>query len=195
MKYVKKPISLLLRSERTVFSFQDICLLWGTTNATAAISAVNYYVRTGDLVRLRRGIYAKGRDYDHQELASRIYTPSYVSFETVLVASGINFQYYGQIFVASYLSREIEVDGQVYVYRRIKQNILAEPMGLLTQYGSSIATPERAFLDTVYLNKNYHFDNLSPLDWELVFRLLPLYSNQSMRARVQRYYAYYQESK
>jgi hypothetical protein len=38
-----------------------------------------------------RGIYAKDKDYDKVELAGRIFTPGYVSFETVLVRSGINF--------------------------------------------------------------------------------------------------------
>jgi len=195
MKYEKKPVSSLLRSDRTVFSFQDICLLWGTTDADAAIAAVNYYVRKGELVRLRRGIYAKDGNYDRRELASRICTPSYVSFETVLVSHGINFQYYGQIFVASYLSREIIVNGQVYIYRRIKDSVLIEPAGIITQRGSSTATPERAFLAMIYLNKEYHFDNLSPLDWDRVFELLPLYDNQRMARTVNTYYSDHQASK
>jgi hypothetical protein len=195
MKYKKTSISVLLRSDRTVFSFQDICLLWGITDTRAAIAAVNYYVRTGDLFRIRRGVYAKDRNYDRQELASRIYTPAYVSFETVLVGSGINFQHYGQIFIASYLSREIDVDGQVYVYHRIKDSVLIEPSGIVVASGRSIATPERAVLDTVYLNKDYHFDNLSSLDWDQVFRLLPLYDNKRMAQKVNEYYSNYQASK
>jgi predicted transcriptional regulator of viral defense system len=55
------------------------------------------------------------------EIATKIYKPSYISFETVLSQSGVIFQYYSQIFVASYLTREIEVDGQKYFYRKINK--------------------------------------------------------------------------
>jgi len=34
------------------------------------------------------------------------------SFETVLGVSGVTFQHYGNIFVASLYNREIEIDGQ-----------------------------------------------------------------------------------
>jgi hypothetical protein len=66
------------------------------------------------LIRVYRGLYAKDEDYNQFELATRIYTPSYISFETVLTRSGINFQYYNNIFVASYVSREIIVNNQKY---------------------------------------------------------------------------------
>ena len=29
-----------------------------------------------------------------------------------------------------------------------------------------VASKERAFLDILYLNKDYHFDNLSPLNFD-----------------------------
>src|SRR3990167_5633187 len=112
MKYQKKPISQILRSEKTVFTFKDISMIWGNDNKRAIIAGVNYYVKIGQLYRIRRGIYAKDRNYNRLELATRIFTPSYVSFETVLVKAGINFQFYSQIFVASYLNREIMIGGQ-----------------------------------------------------------------------------------
>jgi hypothetical protein len=195
MNYQKKPLSVILRSPWTVFTFQDICLLWGTTDAKAAIEMVNYYVRTGGLYRIRRGVYAKDANYDALELASRIFTPAYVSFETVLVRSGINFQHYGQIFVASYLTREITVDKRTYRFRKIKESVLIEPAGIDRDNGRSMATPERAFLDTIYIQKDYHFDNLGGLDWDKVFQLLPMYRNQRMVAKVDEFYSHHQSMK
>ncbi len=53
----------------------------------------------------------------------------------------------------------------------------------------SIASPERAFLDILYRTKQYHFDNLEPLDWVKVYELLPIYGeNKSMRKRVDMYH-------
>jgi len=164
-------------------------MMWRNTDKKAVIAGINYYVSTGQLYRIRRGIYAKDKNYDRTELACRIYTPAYVSFETVLTRAGINFQYYGQIFIASYLAREIVVDGQAYQYRKIKNTLLTDSAGVLNKDGIAIATSERAFLDTLYLNKDYHFDNLAPLNWEKVFEILPLYDNKRMTRKVQEFFA------
>ena len=188
MEYVKKPISAILRSSRTVFTFKDISLMWRNTDKKAVIAGINYYISTGQLHRIRRGIYAKDKNYDKTELACRIYTPAYVSFETVLTRAGINFQYYGQIFIASYLAREIVVDGQVYQYRKIKNTLLTDSAGVLNKDGIAIATLERAFLDTLYLNTDYHFDNLASLTWDKVFDMLPLYNNKRMTRKVQEFF-------
>lgn len=189
MEYVKKPISAILRSSRTVFTFKDISLMWRNTDKKAVIAGINYYVSTGQLHRIRRGIYAKDKNYDKTELACRIYTPAYVSFETVLTRAGINFQYYGQIFIASYLAREIVVDGRMYQYRKIKNTLLTDSTGVLNKDGIAIATSERAFLDTLYLNTDYHFDNLASLTWDKVFDMLPMYNNKRMTRKVQEFFA------
>jgi hypothetical protein len=185
---MKKPISVILKSKKTVFTFKDISLLWGLTDRKSAVAGIHYYVSTGDLYWIRRGIYAKDEDYDKVELASRIYTPAYVSFETVLARAGMIFQYYSQIFVASYLAREIIIDGQTYVYRKIKDTVLTEAAGVLNQDGTAVATKERAFLDTIYINTDYHFDNLGALDWDRVFDILPLYNNKRMAKKVREHY-------
>ncbi len=195
MKYVKKPIYAILRSDRTVFTFKDISLLWRNPDKEAVIAGVNYYVNTGQLYRIRRGIYAKDANYDKMELACRIYTPAYVSFETILGRSGIVFQYYERIFVASYLSREISVDGQVYQYRKIKNAVLTDAAGVVNKDGLACATPERAFLDTLYLNMDYHFDNVAPLNWEEIFKILPLYENKRMTGKVREFFNNSQKDK
>lgn len=73
-------------------------------------SKLAYYVQTGKLIRLRRGVFAKDLKYDKNELVVRIYTPAYISFETVLARNGVTFQYYRSLSAASYLSREISVE-------------------------------------------------------------------------------------
>lgn len=193
MKYEKKPISTLLRSPKTVFTFKDVALLWGETDVRAAISGVNYYVNTDQLYRIRRGLYAKDKRYNRDELATRINTPAYISFETVLGREGINFQYYSQIFVASYLNRELTIDGQTYQFRKIKNSILTNPTGILHVSETSIATPERALLDTLYLQKNFYFDHLDQIQWDLVFELLPLYTNARMERVVRKIHVHSQQ--
>jgi len=176
-------ISAILRSQKTVFSFKDIVLLWRDSGASVRVR-VNYYVKNGDLYHIRHGFYAKDKNYDKLELAAKIYTPSYVSFETVLGKAGAIFQYYSQIFLASYLTREIVVDGQVFSYRKIKDPILTNSIGVENKENYSIAISERAFLDVLYLNKDYHFDNLSSFDRNKIFEILPIYNNQRMAKKV-----------
>jgi len=173
-------LTTILRSNKTVFTPKDIALLWQDSNIDAARVRLSYYVRKGDLFRIRRGVYTKNKEYNKLELATRIFTPSYVSFETVLAREGLIFQYQTNIQVASYLGREIEVDGQVYCYKKIKNTILTDSVGVEILNETSIATKERAFLDTLYTNADYYFDNLLSLDWDKVFAILPIYNNKRM---------------
>jgi len=179
-------ISTILRSKKTVFSFKDIALLWGDSGNAARVR-VNYYLKNGSLYRIRQGFYAKDKNYDRDELATKIYTPSYISFETVLGRNGVTFQYYGQIFVASYLTREIIADKQTYAYKKIKDSVLTNDAGIEHKENYSIATPERAFLDVIYLNKDYYFDNLLGIDWNRVYKILPIYSNKRMEKKIKSY--------
>lgn len=178
-------LSAILRSPKTVFSTQDIALLWNEPASPATRVRLNYYVKKGDLVRIRKGLYAKGQNYNPLELATRIFTPSYVSFETVLVKEGLIFQYYEKIYVASYLTREIVIGQQGYVYRKIKDPLLTDAIGVKHIDETSIAGKERALLDTLYVNPDYQFDNLRSVDWEKVLAILPIYHNRRMAKQVQ----------
>jgi len=115
-------------------------------------------------------------------------TPSYVSFETVLEKEGIIFQYHSQVTVASYTSREINVDNQTYIFKKIRTPILVNPLGIEQKDGVAIASRERAFLDILYINKDYHFDNLRSIDWDKVFEILPIYKNKRLVKLVNKYY-------
>ena len=174
----------ILRSDKTVFTLKDIAMLWQDDDTNSARVRLNYYVKKGNLYRLRRGIYVKDKKYNKLELATRVFTPSYVSFETVLAKEGLIFQYQTAITVASYLSRDTVIDEQMYSYRKVKDIVLTNSTGVQHTNGVSIATKERSFLDTLYNNTDYHFDNLRTLDWEKISQLLPLYGNKRLEKKV-----------
>jgi hypothetical protein len=185
----------IMRSKKTVFTFKDLILLWGESDINFVKKKIHRYVKSGRMNSVRKGIYSKDKNYNHFELATRIYTPSYISFETVLTRTGINFQHYGNIFVASYVTREIEADGQKISFIRIKDYVLSNTIGIEHINEVAIATKERAFLDRIYVSKDYHFDNLDVLDWDKIFEILPIYRNQRMNKKVQEYFEYYKENK
>ena len=174
------------KHNRTVFRLNDIALLTGEINFQSLNKKLNYHVRTGKLQNPRKGLYAKP-GYSPEELACTVYTPSYISLEYVLQKAGIVFQYDTRITSVSYLSRNIEVDRKEYRVRKIKGSILVNTMGVTTlQNGVNMASAERALLDLLYLDKEYCFDNLSPLDRERVYQLLPLYQSKALSQRVAR---------
>ena len=180
-------VEVLLRSPKTIFSSKDVSLLWGEESDEIIKKSLNKYVKAGKLVRARRGLYAKDSNYNRFELATRINTPSYISFETVLTREGVNFQYYGNIFVASYISREINVGEQKITFVRMKDYVLSNTAGIEHKEGYAIATRERAFLDRVYVSKEYHFDNLRSLDWNKVMEILPIYHNKRLEKKIKQY--------
>jgi predicted transcriptional regulator of viral defense system len=188
-------LEAILRSPKTVFTVEDVALLWKEPSTQATRVRFSYYVRRGKLYRIRKGLYAKDANYGKLELATRIYAPSYVSFETILVQEGLIFQFHTRISVASYLTRDIEVDGQVYSFRKVKMSILTHPLGIENRNESSFASKERAFLDTLYLHGDTHVDNPNSLDWNKIFDMLPIYQNQSMERRVRRFYKHQRENK
>ena len=195
----KKPtkgeyLETLLRSPKTIFSIQDVSLMWGEENEITISIRLNEYVKVGKLIRVRRGFYVKHQNYDRFELATRIYTPSYVSFETVLTREGVNFQYYGNVFTASYINREISVGEQKITFVRMKDYVLSNTTGIEHKEGYAIATRERAFLDRVYVSRDYHFDNLANLNWDKVFEILPIYHNKRLDKKIKEYFKSYQAS-
>jgi hypothetical protein len=176
----------LYKDNRTVYTFQEIAMLINEPDVSKLKQRINYYVRTKKIKNPRRGIYAK-EGYSAEELACKIFKPSYISLEYILQKSGIVFQYNPRITAISYLSRTINIDGNILDYRKIKNDILYDSTGInIHDNGTSLATPERAFLDTLYLNKEYYFDSLERLSKDAVFDILPIYQSKELTKRVQR---------
>lgn len=181
----KNVLICLYESPQTVFSISGITLLLGEEREGLMAKRLNYYVKEGKLLNPRRGFYAK-KNYNPEELACMLFTPSYLSLEYVLQKAGVVFQYDSRISSVSYLSRSVEVDEKEFCYRRIKGEILANMAGIMCSNNINMAIPERAFLDVMYLNADYYFDNLRALNYKKVLKLLPIYNNKRMEMRVKR---------
>lgn len=82
--------------------------------------------------------------------------------------------------MVSYLSRTIICDGTRYIFRKIKDEALSNVSGSESKENYFIATKERAFWDCIYLYKNYHFDNLEFINWDLCFKIVEIYNNKKL---------------
>lgn len=194
-KSKNKGILELFRNKSTVFSTDDVALILEETDKNKLYKKLKYYVKKGDLFRIRKGFYARNNKYDKKEFANKLYAPSYISLETVLLRKGVTFQWYDTIFSVGGLSRELEVDGQKYKYSKLKNDALTNTLGIKKEDNYYIATRERAFLDRIYLNSKYYFDNLDELDWEKCFEIVKIYNKKTMLKRLESYYTDYKDKK
>ena len=180
----KDLILEIYKDNGTVYRFNDIAMMVGETNFQSLGKKLNKFVHLDKLLNPRKGIYAKS-NFNPEELACILNTPSYISLEYVLQEAGVIFQYDSRITTISYLSRDLEIENQIYSYRKIKGEILVETLGIIRKDNRvNIATPERAFLDLLYLDKEFYFDNLNPLNKELIYKLLPIYNSNTINDRV-----------
>jgi len=177
----------LYKRSPTIFTLKEVSLIFPQIPYQNLKSRLHYAVSVGKLQKLRKGIYAK-ENFEPLELANKIYTPSYISLETVLSKEGIVFQKYATISVVSYLTRHIKVGPQEIFYRKIKNEVLLNNLGLKEESNYFVASKERAFLDAIFLYKDYHFDNLRPFDWEKVREMSRIYASKTLEKRVAEYY-------
>ena len=185
-------IAKIYASPKTILTTKDIALIWGETNTVNLLSKIKYYAKQGSLIRLTRGVFAKNNEFEVKELATSIYTPSYVSFETVLRESGIIFQHHDTVFVAGPYPTTKKIGNHTITFRKLKDGILYNGRGVKQEKNYSIATPERAFLDTIYLSPKFYFDNLNSINWELCTELVKIYDNKQLVKRLTTYQKYAQ---
>ncbi len=156
------------RDTQTVFRFSDLSQAVAGYTGQKLRSALKYALARGDIFKISKGIYSLSKDYSRLEFANKYRSPSYISLYSVLQKEGITFQPYSAIYVISNRSQEIEIDGQNYVYRKIKDSILLNTFGVKNENGIQIAGIERAICDKLYLDGDEYFDNLRQVDWNLM---------------------------
>lgn len=180
-------IAKLYQSPKTILTNKDLSLIWQENDRKKLNAKTAYYVKQKALIRLTRGIFSKNKNYNPKELAISIYHPSYISFETVLREAGVIFQHYETIFVASKYPRIIKIDKYTFNFRKLKDLVLFNSSGIVSRDNYSQATPERAFLDMIYLFPDYYFDNLEPIDFNKCAELVKIYKNKQLVKRLNKY--------
>ena len=184
MSSQKNVLEVVLNSSRSVFNVQSLRMLTECEDSQKLTKSLHYYVKEGKISNPRRGIYTKAT-YDEQEMACSLFRPAYISLEYVLQRAGVVFQYDDTVTCVSYLNRIAEVDEKIYQFRIINPELWIGMEGIEQKDNILIASPERAFLDMVYLSAgNCYFDNLHPLSKTKVKQLLPLYQSKVLTERV-----------
>jgi hypothetical protein len=170
MSFIKDFV-ISKKADQTVFGFTDLSGAVVGYTGPKLRSALKYAIHKGDLVRISKGMYALSNAYSKHEFANKYRSPSYLSLYTVLQKAGIVFQPYSSIYAVSNRSEERTFDDQTYIYRKIKDAILLNPLGIENENNTQYATPERAICDKLYLDGDEYFDNLRGIDWVFMQKL------------------------
>lgn len=136
-----------------IFSASDVRLLFGIS-AVAASALLHRYKKQGFILQLKQGHYVFPDALPPDiYVASRLYTPSYISLEFAMSYHGVIPETVYEITsVTTKATRRFETLGKVFSYRKIKKSAYTG-YELHKQHGLSfyIADAEKAFVDTNYL--------------------------------------------
>ncbi len=136
-----------------VFSRQDL-LLQGLKVYDYQLTL---WVKKGNLLRLKKGVFAFARDKEtlkKEEIAYRIYQPSYISLESALSHYGfIPEIVYACTSLTSKINRTFDNYFGRFLYRHIKRELFWGYSAMQTENGLYLMVePEKALLDYLYLN-------------------------------------------
>jgi len=165
MNYVK-----LRDIDKLYFGYEELSRVLGVKPGSARVIACRY-VKNGFLLRLKRNMYILMDRWqalspeDRFALANIVQVPSYISLMTAMGYYGITTQMQRDFIesVATRRTKEIKVENTLLNYTKIDKKLY---FGFVRLKGYFIATPEKAFMDALYLKtlKRYAFD-LSSIDF------------------------------
>lgn len=183
-----KKIELLIASKQSVFTTQDLGLVWQIPGKRKLFEIIKYYLRSKRLQSIYKGLYVipEVRTPSPNEIAQKLVPLSYISLSTALAFHGINFQYDSAIHAASLTSRRYKINDQVYVYHKIKDVVFFDQAGLENRTTHTIASPERAVCDTLYFFPDWSFDNLDKINKNKLLELSVIYLNKKLEQRVKK---------
>jgi len=161
----------LIKQDRKIYHSNDLAILWDITNKNTLYTTIKRYVQKGVLIPVYKGMYSTVPldQLNPLELGKGIiHRYTYLSTESVLVQAGIIFQAtYLYTFVSS-LPKKATVGSMSFLFRKLKDGYLYNPIGILNQNGNFVANTERAVADMLYFNPKYHFDAPEGIDFEKV---------------------------
>jgi len=171
----------LLKTNQTVWTLREIALILRIPPERVR-AKVFRWCQKGLLRKIRKGIYVRtDTDYNRLEVAVRVFTPSYISFDTALFLHNLIDQgTWNVVTVASYLTREITIDGWVLKAFTLKKDILYSFEEILSSdrhgFGDfTLASPERALLDTLYIFGDCDLRYTNRLSFKKILKLLTIY--------------------
>jgi hypothetical protein len=190
---IMTKLNELLSSNKTVFTLDDLSIIWGQDKRSNTFQSAKEYARAGKLVRLRRGLYTLPKAKPTSaEIANKLITPSYLTGETILKKHGLSFQMSNQVTSAALVSRKISLNNTLYIYYLINEEIFYNPYGVINEDGVTGACCERAIGDLIYLyGENYPFEDLTDINWQELKEIGKIYGKKSVAENIKKLEKHY----
>jgi len=182
---LSQRLKILADSKKSVFNTKDLQDLW-RENSKNTIVAAKRMVRKGLILKLAKGYYALNKKYDIYELANLIISPSYISFGSALFYWNVCFQVGDTINSVSLLNYEKKIEDRTYKYYAMKKELFFNLEGIDFKDNISIASPERAILDSFYFGFFLNIDNEEKINFTYL-KKTSLFYPKSIQKKVENF--------
>lgn len=166
-----RKLQSLLQSDQKLFHTQDLALILGISNRHNLRITISRYIQKGILKPLYRGLYSTVpiQNIDKYKLGSFfIHKFCYVSLYSIFERYGVINQKVHSVNYVSSISKKIEFDGKLFVYKQMNLQFLLNPEGINLVNRVYEASLERAIADSIYFNLKNHFDSQNLINWDKV---------------------------
>jgi predicted transcriptional regulator of viral defense system len=175
----------LLRSPMTVFGINDLSALWGQGKRSDTVQSAKHYVKTGQMFRLRRGLYSTVPEPDPLTVANKLLSPSYVSGLSALIHHGFSFQFAHAISSVATVNKNLTLGSVRFEYRKLKDIAFFNRVGIIRVNELEIAAVERAVADLLYFNEPLDIVPAlaARIDFDKIVAISGIYDNEAARQR------------
>lgn len=168
-----------------LFSIHDLRLIFPQENIHTVNKQISVWAQQGKIIKLRNGLYVLSADYTKEMItlelmASKIYSPSYLSLEYALSLYGIIPEaVFEMTSVTTKPTRTFHTSFGIFQYRKIKSSCFLGFTSVKSgKLSYLLALPEKALVDFLYLNsrrfipafqtwKELRLQNLQKLNFKL----------------------------
>lgn len=160
MNYLK----LRKLNKKIYFSIDDIAKILNINISSARVLG-HRYVKNSAILRVKRNFYILREKWENlnqvefYKITNLLQVPSYISFATALNFHEVTTQVQRNFFESASIkrTRKFEIEGIIFNYYKLKPELYFD---FEKRDGIFIASPEKAFLDCVYLYSygKYKFD-------------------------------------
>ncbi|MDO8644292.1 MAG: hypothetical protein Q7S00_04910 [bacterium] len=172
---------------KPVFSVEEAMRVAFATNPNTLKLQLHQWTESGDLVRLKRGLYTfPDKQVSRTEIAKVLYSPCYISLEYALnfyaFLPDVVFQ---MTLVTPKTTRKLVTPSGLFIYHRIKPDLFwgFDPSTLMGE-------KEKVILDYLYLNsgrlhplddfwRQERWQNLETVDFRKALRWAPKFSKKT----------------
>ena len=159
----KIDLNKIRNYDKAFFTLNDLVKIFNVKEESLKV-ALNRLVKNERIIRLRKNAYQlPDKIYNLRKIASQLYEPCYLSFESALNECGILSQIpYSLTFATTNKSKKIILGSQEIEFRQIKKDLF---FGYELQNDIFIASPEKALVDQIYfISRGLSVLNFKELD-------------------------------